>query len=529
MFRNISKSPSLESDCTEAKALLEGVRASDQKAFHRFIEHHPCGVPAHPRLADAKLVIAREYGFPSWSAWKSYVEMRGLDPQRRVEAVTRAVCSNDIARARVILAVEPELVREDFYLACACGEVEIVEAGLLGDPQLAVRPGGASGWDAIQYGCFSRWLRCDPRRAEGIVGVVRRLLEGGANPNAFHTIEWMGEPAKETVLFAASGIANNAELTRLLLAAGADVNEGLAEPDPRDPSVSPWGTEVLYHTAEFRDTTCLKMLLEAGPYPTCVSYCLGRALDFECPESVRLFLAHGADPNFAMPDGRSHLIRAVRSGRSLEIIAALLDAGADIEASDAGGLMAFRHAVRQGREDVQYLLESRGCRREATQEDRAIGRIVKGQPSDGPVQLPPELLCEAARRNDVAAINRLLDAGAAIDTPDPGPFGSPPLHWAAWRGRFAAAQALVARGADIHVVNPYGGDALGTAIHGSTNCFDLDGGPAMRLPEEAVAGEYAEIVELLITAGAKLPGEISDGSEPVQDVLWRHGIVYAEA
>jgi ankyrin repeat protein len=335
----------------------------------------------------------------------------------------------------------------------------------------------------------------------------------------------MGEPWKETVLFAAAGIANHAGLTRVLLQAGADVNDGLPEPG----NAKTHGTETLYHVCEFRDTACLALLLDARPYPAFVSFSMGRALDFENPEAVRLFLDHGADPNYRIPwlDNRTHLHKAIEGGRSAAVIQALLDAGADTLARDAQGLTPCQYAVRYGRDEIAALLEKRG-RCEATDEDRLLGRTVRGQVIEKPVAIPPDLLCDAARRDDVRAIEALLAAGADIGACNTGEYGTPPLHWAAWRGRLAAVRTLVEHGADIHQPNCYGGAALGTAIHGSWNCFDPDGGPAMRLPEEAFAGPYAEIVEYLIGKGAKLPGSIRGGSESVREVLRRHGVPEAE-
>ena len=166
----------------------------------------------------------------------------------------------------------------------------------------------------------------------------------------------------------------------------------------------------------------------------------------------------------------------------------------------------------------------KGAACEATEEDRALGRAVHGERVEAGGAIPPDLLCDAARRDDVAGIEALLAAGADIEACNAGEYGTPPLHWAAWRGRLAAVRTLVEHGADIHWTNCWGGAALGTAIHGSENCFDPDGGPAMRLPEEAFPGQYVEIVEYLIARGAKLPESIWGGSEAVREALRRHGV-----
>jgi Ankyrin repeats (many copies) len=132
------------------------------------------------------------------------------------------------------------------------------------------------------------------------------------------------------------------------------------------------------------------------------------------------------------------------------------------------------------------------------------------------------VLCNAATRNDATMIRRLLTAGA-----DPNARGgldqTAPLDWACWRGRYEAARALVEGGADIHAINRYGSDALGTAAHGSIHCQDAFGGIGTKLPEEITHGDYAGIVEMLIAAGARLPTRVG-GSEAVQEALRRHGV-----
>jgi len=421
-------------------------------------------------------------------------------------------------RASMLLALEPDLEDFDLATACVCGAAEHVTRLLQRDPSQARRRHGPLDREPILYACFSRFLRSDPRRAAGIVTVVRVLLDHGAGANAHCTVSEGGETWIQTALYGAAGIANNVELTRLLLAAGADVNEGQADPTG-ELRASVLGTEALYHASEFADVTCLRLLLEASPppHPARISYCLARMLDFENPIGVDLYLRHGADPNFRIPwlRDRTHLHRAVGYGRSAPIVRRLLEAGGDPNVTDARGMTPLRTAVRLGRDDVAALLRAAGA------------DVAALMPEDvAEPAADPDVLCDAAYHNAVEAMRRLLEAGA-----DPSALGghdeTPPLHWACWRGRVEAARLLIERGADIHAVNRYGSDALGTTMHGSVSCHDPLGGMTMKLAEEITHGDYAAIAELLIAAGARLPSRIG-GSEAVQEVLRRAGVPDAE-
>jgi len=521
--RPIPSRPSLEFDRKEARALLEAVRQGDAAAVQRFRIHHPryvgSGEPLRAvALHDAQLVIAREYGFPSWPRWKQFVDGCQLDRGARAAALARGACGGDMRLARALLAAEPALERFDLYTACACGAADHVGRLLARDVALAKQRGGPLDREPLLYACFSRFLRADARRAEGIVRVARLLLDHGADPNAHFTHDEGGEHWIQTALYGAAGIANRPDLTQMLLAAGADVNERQGDPGD-DVRAGTFGLEALYHASEFADTTCLRLLLEATPplHPKRISYCLARMLDFENPGGVELHLRHGADPNFRIPwmHGRTHLHRAIVYERSLDIVRRLVEAGGDPNAADDLGLTPFRSAVRQGRDDVAALLREAGANdSDLTEDDRAPDRVE------------PDRLCYAAGRNDAATVARLLSIGA-----DPNAVGglddSPPLHWACWRGGLDAAKLLVDAGADIHTVNRYGGDALDTTIHGSLNCHDVFGGVSMKLPDEVAHGDYPAIVELLIAAGARLPRR-AGGSDAVQDALRRAGVPDAE-
>ena len=102
-------------------------------------------------------------------------------------------------------------------------------------------------------------------------------------------------------LYGAAGVIHNPELTRVLLEAGANADDG----------------ESPYHSTEARDPECLRLVLEYGGNPEPIV--LAHALDYDHPEHVKVLLAAGADASELLPF-------AVRRGRGPEILRLLVDA-----------------------------------------------------------------------------------------------------------------------------------------------------------------------------------------------------------
>ena len=101
---------------------------------------------------------------------------------------------------------------------------------------------------------------------------------------------------------------------------------------------------------------------------------------------------------------------------------------------------------------------------------------------------------------------RLLDAGARVDgDPDSEEI---PLGHACWRGRVEMTRELLARGAVLEFRD--GGSAMGAALHGSRHCQDPEGGPSMQTVDEIPTKPYAEIVRMLLDAGASIPERIGE-------------------
>src|SRR5512145_1982737 len=142
-LRPLPPRPSLEFERKEAKALLRRLRAGDPEAKERARARHRIidfSAPERIRLADAHLVIAREYGFTSWPRLVRY--FRALERQdysrysiqsgRRdfYEAIARSLLARHRAReagtGHALASYVPRLygMRRDDVFATAITEDE---------------------------------------------------------------------------------------------------------------------------------------------------------------------------------------------------------------------------------------------------------------------------------------------------------------------------------------------------------------------------------------------------------------------
>ena len=260
--------PSFEQLRKQAKELRNAAVAGVPAALERVGAHHPDG--SHPlSLAGAQLVVARGYGFSSWAALKRHVQT--IERYRRApdavdEAGTLAdrfllhAClrygRDDAAprwrHAAQLLAQHPEITRASVPAAAAAADVDALSILLAEDGTQATAEGGPFGWQPLLYLVYARH---DPRIGrDATLQAVRLLLDHGADPNAGYL--WHGMTTAFTALTGAFGGGevgqpahpHGFELARMLLAAGADANDGQA----------------LYNRQPGADNTHLALLLEHG-------------------------------------------------------------------------------------------------------------------------------------------------------------------------------------------------------------------------------------------------------------------------
>jgi hypothetical protein len=136
------------------------------------------------------------------------------------------------------------------------------------------------------------------------------------------------------------------------------------------------------------------------------------------PQVVRLLLAAGADPDARSPGDETPLHWAASSD-DVDVAAALIDGGADIEAPDGSIGTPLDNAIGYACWQVAALLVARGARVDRLWHAAAMGMLdrleellTSAAPASGEVSQAFWHACSAGRRR---AAERLLAAGADLN------------------------------------------------------------------------------------------------------------------
>jgi ankyrin repeat protein len=500
MSVSLPERPDLDQLRRQAKELRDAARQGDSVALGRFARYHQTAGAARVTLAAAQLVIARELGFASWPRLAAAVDA-SRSARRRVSVLLAASVEGRLGQAAEILRGDPEIADRDLRAAAVLGDTDAARALLAVDPAAAVAVDEERGWPPLLYACYSSWHRIDPSRAEGLAGVVHLLLDAGASPDTNDG----GRPRLRAALKGSVEVSNPA-VAKVLLAAGAN-------PDLGQPIVDAVGR---------RDHRCLRLLVAHGARVQ-RTWAVGAAVSRDDPEAVALLLDALREAGVPVADVATEHLPDAAANASMPVVAALLDAGADPDASEDGA-SALRRAVRTGRRDVAARLRAAGATDDATDIDRFLGACWAGdrrmaeQLLAAHPGLPERLskvdrsvIVDAAGTGSAEAVAVMLDLGFS---PSAEKFGDQPLHNAAYHGNAAVVGLLLQRGVDADARDgTYGGTALGFASVGS--------GEAGR------PGDWIKTVELLVEAGASPEGVwVADKppSEEVAELLRAYGI-----
>jgi len=229
---------------------------------------------------------------------------------------------------------------------------------------------------------------------------------------------------------------------------------------------------------------------------------LDRAIESGNAAQLKRLLERGADVNVTLHGGSTTpLIEAARRGQ-VEVVRALLSAGADPLATTLLEGDALSAAVRAGSDDALALLIE--AARRAGARKGAYRRAV----------------VDAAQAGRAEALRLLLAAGADPDRGDDAT-GRTPLHIAAATGKAGVVAQLIRAGARPDAPDHRGLPALIEATqngHAEVVRVLLKHGARSKLQEglsEACGAGHLEVAKLLIAAGADVNGTAFNGSTPL--------------
>jgi ankyrin repeat protein len=500
--RSLPSHPNLGQQKKLAKELLQSFASGDREAQARVRAILPD--KQQIVLADAQLVVAREYGFGNWTALKQNIEARADDKRPPEERMHDAFRRHDAAAVRTLFEMHPALrdrINEPVFafdspaIVAYAGDPAMVDVLL----HFGADPNRRSDWWA---GGFHALYSATGAAAE-------RLIAAGAIPDACAAAHldrpellarMIAEDPSRVHERGGDGqtplhFAQSRAVVDLLLAAGADI-------DARD--VDHRSTAAEWMLAGRRGAGRFDLgryLVDRGASTDIfLAAALGlsdrvRAMLRTNPGLLDLRIGQG---DYAEHPPSSYHIYFWTIGESMSP----LDVAAQFEQADTiQTMLAFASPLQR------FLLASRRG------DESAARTVLREHPGIIESMTPGDhrAVTDAAWNGDARAVALMSELG--FDPRTPGQDSGTALHCAAWKGSVDTVAVLLSR-PDAHTLvfirdAHYSATPLGWCCHGSQ----------FGNPDH----DHAGVARLLLEAGSTVDPGTSGASPRVEAVLaeWR--------
>jgi ankyrin repeat protein len=450
--------PDLDQLKRQAKELLRSAKGGDAAALARFRLLPAFANLSEERLRrqplalhDAQSVLAREYEFPSWKTLGEHVSLLTLEFADAVREFIEAATDGRADRAERLLRLHPGIVGASFHVALVSGDARRATEWLAKNPELAHKPDGPRGWEAIHYICHTSLRHGTTADPEGLVVIARRLLELGIDPGT--RFPWLHHAVRRPVLWGAALVVRFPPLVELLLQAGANPNDGVTLP----------------LAAGAGDVATLDLLATHGaspnqPWATDGASTLYAVLKWAgTPVGPLWLLDHGAEPDPIFGENGETPLHVVAERWNASLAEALVTRGADPTRKRADGRTPYDIAELNGNHAVADWLRSHGAASDLRPVDRLVSACNRGERETVAEILAAEpglrtqlgnehyaTVYRAAEQGDTAALEALLAAGIDPNRGDE-EIGKTALHCAAMGGHADAVRFLLDHGASAEV------------------------------------------------------------------------------
>jgi ankyrin repeat protein/mono/diheme cytochrome c family protein len=248
----------------------------------------------------------------------------------------------------------------------------------------------------------------------------------------------------------------------------------------------PGGATPLMAAALYGDATDVRTLLDAGADPNVADDAGATPLmwGIDDLEKVRMLVEHHADVNALSQDRRVPIMMAAAVRGDRDVVAYLLDHGANPSASGAGlfPTTALTEAAKQGDEATLRVLVEHGANVAAagfipltlSMRARCDGCVALLMPKLPPPMVTPAMVAGSPPNGPALGAMPMLERGADPNAPNPNGYPVLLLTAASDAQPVGDVQALLAHGADVNARGPNGETALMLARqHGRSPLIDV--------------------------------------------------------